>query len=99
VNALEIRLAWDHQVVRHAQEVGLHGLGIGRTGPCLGLAQLVLEFVKGLLDFPSQAVEVRDDSGRQRALIRQEAELLAAQRAAIAGNDVRTRCWLKPRTT
>jgi hypothetical protein len=80
VNALEIRLVWDHQVVRHAQEVGLHGLGIGRAGPRLGLAQLVLEFVKGLLDLPSQPVEVRDDSGRQRALIRQEAELLAVQR-------------------
>ena len=84
VDAFEFRLAPDHQVVRHAQELCLHGFGIGRTGPCLGLAQLVLEFVEGLFDLPAQPVEVRDDSGRQRAFAGQEAELLTALRAAVA---------------
>jgi len=42
VDAFEVRLASDHQVMRHAEEMGLDGLGIGRTGPCLRLAQFAL---------------------------------------------------------
>jgi hypothetical protein len=54
--------------------VRLHGFGSGGTRPCLGLTQLVLEFVKGLFDLPAQPAEMRDDARRQGVFACQEAE-------------------------
>ena len=80
VHAGELAFAENHQVVRQTQEVRLHGLGVGRTRPGLGFAQLVFEFVKGLFDLPAQPVEMGEHAGWQRVLAAEEAELFAAQR-------------------
>jgi hypothetical protein len=38
-----------------ANENGLHGFGRGAAGPCLSLAQFILQFVEELFDIPSAA--------------------------------------------
>ena len=78
MDAGQLRLAEDHEVVRQTQEVRLHGFGVGRARPSLGLPQLVLQFVKGLFDLPAQPVKMRDDARRQGAFAGQKAKRLVA---------------------
>jgi len=54
---------------------------LAELAQAFGLTQLVLEFVKGLLDLPTQPVAMRDDARRQGVFAGQEAELLAPHHA------------------